>query len=526
MRFVPLVLLALLLAAVPAAQAGLVKKYDFSVELAALEFGGEEGNESGQAPDLALLTGRFHAQGVRQGLYGFVAAQNGYVGNTTKIEVINTQEDQASIFQRCAPSFGQDPSCLAERIFLSANLTLGSQANFLLYNGEAAFNYTAASGFALLTLFKPPQDLGGGAVANLTLENSLLAVGQSIASTGRLDASSNATLGMMPDDNSTLTITDGVQSQEYNGKQYLFRIFGQPRFEVQSTGLLAPFLGNCTADLRPTSGSVLRNEFQPESINTVLSSFGSQQSVVNEDVATGIKEIAPILNGVFFGTAAASIVNDEPIDNVEFGLIRYGEVTLTPTSSGATAKGRSDFLLMGANGFYTTSKGVNFGFLAMPNLSMILWVVAAGAIIAGFVLKPALAGPQLGGFGLIRLIALVFHGVAFLLSFLLWDNEVHDFLGTSLVTLFAEGGLSQGTTVAVTGLFEIVPYTLGLFMFGMPIRFLVNSGLKMGGLQKARGIGKGIGNIAVWGLGTPFIPFFLNGLVQPLVDQLGNVLPK
>ncbi|HLE47985.1 MAG TPA: hypothetical protein VI818_06785 [Candidatus Thermoplasmatota archaeon] len=534
MRFVPLVGLVVLLAAASSAQAGLVKKYEFSVDVAALDFGGEQ--QGGQSLKLALLTGQFDATGSRQGLHGFVAVSEGAVTNASKIEVINT-EDSAGIAQRCGPlvlagerDLGKlmENSCAAERTFFSANMTLGPQANLLLYNDAARFNHTSGAGFALVTLFKPPQDLAGGSVANLsiTLETSLLAVGQAIASAGHLETPSNKTYSFLPDENSTVIVSDGIQSQEYRGRQYLFRFYGQPDYDIESTGLLVPFVANTTAEMRPTAESVLRDEFRPESINVVLKSFGSSEEVVNAEFADGARQIAPILNGVFFGTAGASTVNEETQDEFELGLIRYGHVILTPTTAGAVATGKSDFLLLGTNGFYTTQKGVMLGPMAMPNLAMILWVLAAGAIIGGFVLKPALAGPQLGGFGLIRLIALIFHGVAFILSFLLWDNEVHDFLGTSLVRTISDSGFSQVTVLGVTALFEVVPYFLGLFMFGMPIRFIVNSGLKMGGLQKARGIGKGIGNLAVWGLGTPFIPFFLNGLVQPFVDALQNALSQ
>jgi hypothetical protein len=71
---------------------------------------------------------------------------------------------------------------------------------------------------------------------------------------------------------------------------------------------------------------------------------------------------------------------------------------------------------------------------------------------------------------------------------------------------------------------EIITFSLATLLFGMPIRFLVNSGLKLGGLKKARGVGKGVGNLAVWGLGAPFIPFMLNGVVGTIIDALQKSL--
>jgi hypothetical protein len=139
-------------------------------------------------------------------------------------------------------------------------------------------------------------------------------------------------------------------------------------------------------------------------------------------------------------------------------------------------------------------------------------------------LKPIVAASQISAFGAIRLVGILFHVLALVLAFILWDFELKHFLGTSLLGIFTSGGLGQGTALIITAFFELVPFGMAGLMFGLPVRFVVNNGLKLGGLKKAGGIGKGVGNLATWGLGAPFIPFFLNGIVGPIISALGKAL--
>jgi hypothetical protein len=69
----------------------------------------------------------------------------------------------------------------------------------------------------------------------------------------------------------------------------------------------------------------------------------------------------------------------------------------------------------------------------------------------------------------------------------------------------------------------MVPFAIAAVLFGLPMRFITNGALKLGGLKRAGGFGKGVGNLAIWGIGAPFIPLLLNPFLSPVVGLLGNL---
>lgn len=515
--------LVIMAAVLPGADAALMKSYAFQVDIPLVKFGQ---NQSTQDLGVTLLTGRFEGGGERTGLYGFVSVRSGTVTDATKVEVYNTKDQAGAVGRAISGQCNNPQSCAIEATINNPTASLAANSTFILYAETTPLNYTATAPFLLMTLAEPPKDLGGGAVQNLTTEPSLLLVGDALTSSGRAAASTQSLYAFLPNDNSTLTIagSDGAPPRQYTGGGYVFKFFGPARFAVASSGMLLPFQGQASAHLTPAAGSVLREQFRPETVNDVLRGFGSNQTIVSGSVASQFREIAPILNGVIFGGAENPVVNSKTRESVKLALIRFGEIDITATDGSARASGTSPFVLLGT-GFYTTSSGFNLGPLAVPAISVILWLLAAGAIVAGFLLKPLVAAQQAGGFGTIRLIGLAFHAVALVLAFVLWDAEIRQFLGTSLLTLISEGSYGQGAALAITAVFELVPFWAALLLLGMPVRFIVNSGLKLGGLKKARGIGKGVGDLAAWGLGAPFIPFFLNGVVGSVIEALGKALP-
>lgn len=508
----------LILTLLPGAEAALVKSYGFQVEVPLLRLGG---NQSGEGLGVTLLTGRFEGSGERGGLYGFVSVRSGVLTDAAKLEVYNTRDRAGAIDRAIRGQCTSAEACAVEARFTNATVTVAANSTLLLYT-EQVLNYTATAPFLLTTLTDPPKDLGGGAIQNLSTEPSLLLVGDALAASGRAAATTDALYAFLPNENSTLTISGDNQTRQFTGGNFLFRLYGTPRFAIGSSGMLLPFQGAARASLTPASGAALRDQFRPETVNDVLSGLGSNQTVVSGDTAKQFREISPILNGVLFGGVNNPVVDSKARESAKLSLIRFGAMELAPTEGGARATGTSPFVIIGT-GFYTTSSGFNLGILAIPSLSIVLWLLAAGAIVASFVLRPLVAPDQAGGMGTIRLIGILFHALALILAFILWDAEIKQFLGTSLLTLLSEGG-GKGAMFAITAVFELVPFWAALLLLGMPVRFIVNSGLKLGGLKKARGIGKGVGDLAAWGLGAPFIPFFLNGVIGLVIEALGKAV--
>lgn len=503
----------------PGAEAALTKSYSFQVELPLVKFGQ---NQSKDGLGVTLLTGRFEGGAERTGLYGFVSVRSGTITDASKVEVLNTKDQAGAINRAISGQCASAQACAVEATVHNPTVSVTHNSTLILYS-ETALNYTATAPFLLMTLAQPPKDLGGGAIQNLTTEPSLLLVGDALAASGRAANQSNAIYAFLPNDNSTLTIADQNQSKQYTGGKFVFRFYGTPQFAMASSGMLLPFQGDSAhASVTPATGAALRDQFRPETVNDVLRSFGSNQSIVSGGAAKQFREIAPILNGVLFGGVENPVVDAKSRQNASLSLIRFSTIDLYATQGGARASGSSPFVLLGP-GFYTTASGFSLGVLAVPSLSIFLWLLAAGAIVASFVLKPIVAPQQAGGMGTIRLIGLGFHALALVLAFILWDAEIRQFLGTSLITLITSGQ-AQGAMLAITAVFELVPFWSALLLLGMPVRFIVNSGLKLGGLKKARGIGKGVGDLAAWGLGAPFIPFFLNGFISTIIEALSKAI--
>lgn len=524
----PLLLLAV---AVPGAQAALIPAYDFTVYVAPLNLGesqatsgGDEGLFGGR--NLTLVTGFVSATGERQGLYGFVGVNEGIVRSATRVDVINAQDlagaQQRAISRQC----NTFETCVVEKTFQNPTATLSFNSTFLLHSNATQFNYTVQAPFGISTILSPPKELAGAAFGNYTLEQSLLVVGDGLFGGGRLLGTSNEVFGYLPLANSTLTLSDANGSTPYSGTQYLFRFYGSPTFEMKPTGAIVPFVGTVQATFRPSTAEDLAAHFRLETLNEVVGRFGNQTIVLPPEIEREIRQLSSILNGVLLGSAAEPLVDKHTIGPVDFALIRFQRITLVPAAPlGAQGDGRSSFVLLGPEGFYTVKSGARMGPLLVPAFSFVLWLLAAGAIATGFVLKPLFAAPQVGGFGLIRLSGLFFHAFAFVLAFVLWDAEIKRFLGTSLLTLFTQGAFGQYVSLGVAAVFQLVPFALASLLFGMPIRFVINSGLKLGGLKRARGVGKGVGNLATWALGAPFIPLFLNGFIRQVLSAAQSAFP-
>jgi hypothetical protein len=511
-----------MLALSPSVEAGLISKHEFSVGLEIVDFSqGEQQNVTDLG--LTLMTGQLDGRGERAGLFGFVGIRQADFAQVDKVEVINV-DDQGGALQRALQGQcdqGVPESCLVEKSWTNPSLSLAVNSTFIFYANETVLNHTETAPFGLALLVQPPKDLAGGALGNLSVEQSALLMGESLISAGQSPAKTDRLYAVLPSNTSSLTIGDTSESKTYSGAGYVFRFYGATEYDVAAQGILTPFQGAAELRLTPSPGNILREQFNLETINEVFHAFGSNGTVVPDEVAANFKAIAPILNGVLFGGLAKPIVDKEAREDTELALLRFGHTTITPIETGgALAVGRSDFLMMGTGGFYTDKTGTNLGFIRVPLISWFLWGLAAAAIVAGFMLKPIVAANQVGAFGAVRLVGIIFHALAFILTFVLWDFEIRSFLGTSLLTIFADGQLGSGVILGVTAFFQLVPFFAAGFLFGLPVRFLVNNGLKLGGLKKAGGIGKGIGDLAIWGLGAPFIPFFLNGVLQPVLDAL------
>jgi hypothetical protein len=116
---------------------------------------------------------------------------------------------------------------------------------------------------------------------------------------------------------------------------------------------------------------------------------------------------------------------------------------------------------------------IGFALFQLPWWSYLLWVLAIGAFVTRIVLGEK-APKKNERWDRLRWIGWVVGPIAFLLFFLLWDNEVRTVWGVSLLSNVSGAGF-----VAIL-LLEIMPMSLVFFAVVTPLRILIKSGLRLG----------------------------------------------
>ncbi len=524
MRVATAVALTLMLF-VPSVEAFLVPKFDFQAEIPPLGLTSTKtpGRTSTQI-NFTMLTGQYHGAGSLAGAYAVINGDaGGNVRGTQKIEVINTKDRDGAVARFMQGQCQSVSQCGVERTFQGGSLTIDTNSTVVFYSEKTKIHHNITSPFAIGVFVNASQALKNGPLGNVTTTNSLLVVGETVVLSGSITEATDSFYAVLGNPNATIRLNDTSSTQTYQGTQYLFRIYGTPTFLMQGAGVGSPFVNGTQSVFRRAGLAALEEGFKPEVLNQATRAFGGRD-ILLKPLSDGLRDLAPILNGALVGRTQDPIVNQEEANASALSIIRFQRGDLVPSNSSAILTTETEFVLLGNQGFYTDEEAVDVGFMSFPPFSLLLWFVAAGAIILGFVLRPMLASAQPGAFGGIRLLGWIFHGLAFVIAIILWDQEIKNFLGTSFLTIWTESAFGKGVVLMITGVLEILSFLIASFLFGMPIRFIVNSGLKLGGLKKARGVGKGVGNLATWSLGAPFIPFVLNGFIGSIVDALQKSL--
>lgn len=523
-RVATVVALTMLLFA-PSVEALLIPKYDFQAEIPPLSLVSTKtpGRTSAQI-NFTMLTGEYHGMGSLPGAYALINGESGGgVRGTEKIEVINTKDRDGAVARFTKRECQNAASCAVERTFTGGSLLIDTNSTVVFYSETTKLDHNITSPFGIGVFVNASQALKNGPLGNVTTTHSMLVVGDLVTLSGSFSEPTDSFYAVLGNPNATVRLNDTTSNQTYQGTEYLFRIYGQPTLLMQGAAVGSPFVNGTEGVFRRAGGAALQEGFRPEVLNQAARAFGGRD-ILLPSLAKGLRDLAPILNGVLLGRAQSPIVNEEEANASSLSIVRFARGVVVPANTSAILSTSTEFVLLGNQGFYTDKEAVDLGFMSFPPFSLLLWIVAAGAIILGFVLRPLLASAQPGAFGGIRLLGLIFHGLAFVVAAILWDQEVKNFLGTSFLTIWTDGAFGKGAILAITAGLELLSFFIASFLFGMPIRFIVNSGLKLGGLKKARGVGKGIGNLATWGLGAPFIPFVLNGFVGSIVDALQKSL--
>jgi hypothetical protein len=534
MRF-GLVVLSLLMVSIllPGANALFLSEKPFQTSVRAKSLTGSGNGSEPSLQDLAFFTGSSNWEGEDRGVFGFVDTMTLSVTSIERVEVFNVTALSSAVAKHKRPS----GSALQE--FTDASITLKQHSSVLLLADDARINYACKSPFGIALPILMPNDIFDSAAAAVEGPH-LLTSGRdgecSMKQAVRTDLTDATLLN-----NQSVAIVSGMrngaqETAEFKGTDWAFRLHGEPNYAAQAEGVITPFKSSAKATYAPYGGGDLEQRFGLDALQTLVDAMGggksenasaSQDSGFDQLIET-VRSIAPVLNGVFVGNmTSAAVVESKVFKAQGWAFVRFKSMGVLQSSSGGDdlALSANARLILVDRDLYATQSKVDMGPLSIPTLSIILWILAIGAIVASIFMRPFVGAEQIKTYGFMPLLALVFHLLALVAAFILWDFEVKAFLGTSLITLFLGGATGEAAALGLVGLFQVLPFGLAMLFFGYPLRFITNAALKLGGLRKAKGIGKGVGNLAAWGIGAAFLPVLLGGFLAMALGLLSGFSP-
>ncbi len=178
----------------------------------------------------------------------------------------------------------------------------------------------------------------------------------------------------------------------------------------------------------------------------------------------------PLMNGALLTT----MTNEDDVAVIVRGLtlIRFDSLTATGGETVA-ASGTGPLHIQGGR-VQNAPELFGFSMFQLPWWSYALWALAIAAFVTRLVLGSEKAPKQNERWDRLKWIGWVAGPVAFLIFFLLWDNEVHSVLGVSLLS-----GANGAALLKVLAL-ELLPMGIVFFAVVTPLRILLKNGLRIG----------------------------------------------
>ncbi len=218
--------------------------------------------------------------------------------------------------------------------------------------------------------------------------------------------------------------------------------------------------------------------------------------------------LAPFLNGAYVDLAVELPTADDPsAEGEEVGITGlFSSATLVRFDSMEATRGQGqvnyegDAALQVTDGEVAGAEPLVGG--VIPSLSIVLWVVALGATVAMFVLRPSKNNKLWDGFHLIGRIS---GPVAMVVAFFIWDAAIANLLGASIL----QGGLS-GTGRAAIAVIQIVPLLLAGLFFGVPTRLIFRAGTRFAGQGRMMNIGNTVAPFVTILFGLPLLLSLVN----------------
>lgn len=235
---------------------------------------------------------------------------------------------------------------------------------------------------------------------------------------------------------------------------------------------------------------------------------------------SGVLNGALVISGGAGGDASLEVLEStfggEPYDVGALALVR-GPMTVRWDEAAMRVEG-TPAVALSRQGF-TAEEPATVGLF--PLVAVVLWAVAAAAIVVYFVKRPP--KPDARFFGM-RAVSFLVHVVALALAFWWWDHSFAQTFGTSFLTLLQDGsGLQDWGRLGTVFAIETLPWGLAVLCFALPVRIALGVALRYLGKGTAfKGVAKAGGFVALGLLGPLYALWLLNTVVGLVLPALGS----
>jgi hypothetical protein len=508
-------LILVVLVGAPSANALLVESTGFRGQIETTKIGGG-GNAS---VDLAVTAGAIHAAGNATGLFSLSRVNSFHVANATRVGVYDLASRGTRIEE--TPWFaGQPPIFVGHDVAIDAS----DNASLVVQSPSTNLTFSIDAPFGFGVPLNPPERVQQGGID--------VEVGPSFSIVGDASLAGSMTGDQVewfisPQSNGTilrLVESGGGPTREYAGTNFLFHIVGRASFAASAGSTIVPFEGNVRVQVQPAPDATARNRFDPDGLNEAMASLAGNGSgsgpKIDPELASVLRSFSPLFNGALLGNSAGFLeVGSENRTLGSLTLLRFRSLLLSPTDTPTrvSLEGEGRFLLAGKS-LYSDRASADVGPFRIPVFSLVLWVLAGVALVVAFVRPALLPAEPAGSSRPVRSASLLAYVGLAVIAFFLWDAEIYALLGSSFLSLLftGEAGLALGLVLTL----QLLAYGLAYSYFGLPIRYMVNSALKMASMKRARPLGKGLGHLAAWGLGAIHIQLMLDPFLAPLLSRL------
>lgn len=242
------------------------------------------------------------------------------------------------------------------------------------------------------------------------------------------------------------------------------------------------------------------------------------------DVLARLEPLAPVLDSAVIlvkpdapAAGGTFTLGGREFDGSGLTLMRVQGASVTFTERDQVRVAGKAHLAIAGNAFVASDVASVAGIV--PLLSLALWAVAIGLIVARVVRKPT--APEMKP-GMWRVYSIALHVLAYGVAFYVWDQSFAHAFGTSIIHA-VQSGAEPSALATVAGI-EMLPFSLAAFFFALPVRLAAGVAFRYTGRGKAwNGLASALGLGVLALLGPRYVLFFLNGtLMRAAATALGG----